>query len=168
MANELTTQLNSLFEEENIGFRIANGAVTDITNPIELEAVNTALASPFAQAAHHIERALHLLYDKPPDFRNSIKEAISAVENVAKLLTGNSSTTLGAALKVLDRNSTFHPAFTEALNKLYGYTSNAEGIRHALMEDTALTHEDAKLFLIQCSAFVNFMKERAIRLKLLK
>ena len=50
------------------------------------------------------------------------------------------------------------PTLEEAFNKLYGYTSNEGGIRHALSEgDTPPTFDDAKYMLVSCSAFVNYL-----------
>jgi hypothetical protein len=53
--------------------------------------------------------------------------------------------TLGRALNELNRNSTvvMHPALKEAFTKLYGYTSNAEGVRHALLDEFCLDFECA-------------------------
>ncbi|MBP7283493.1 MAG: hypothetical protein KBA66_18050 [Leptospiraceae bacterium] len=152
--------LNSVFEEDNIGYRIINNEITDIINPLEIKSVNTALLSPFQNSNTHLSKALHLLYKEPPDYSNSIKESISAVENVVKFVTGDTKGTLAAALLKLDKNNDMHRAFKDALIKLYGYTSDADGIRHALMEETNLSHADAKLFLIQCSAFVNYLTEK--------
>jgi len=45
-----------------------------------------------------------------------------------------------------------------AFDSLYGYTSSAEGIRHALLDDkSTLSFEDAKFMLVSCSAFVNYL-----------
>lgn len=156
----LSQALNQTFEEDNIGYRIIDRQVTDIITSEEIESVNKALQSPFQNSNIHLSKALYHLYAKPPDYRNSIKESISAVENVVKLITNNPSGSLGDALKKIDKQNDMHKSFKDALNKLYGYTSGADGIRHALMEEEKLTHVDAKLFLIQCSAFVNYLKEK--------
>lgn len=50
-----------------------------------------------------------------------------------------------------------------AFSKMYAYTGDAEGIRHALMEETNLGFEDAKFMLVSCSAFVNYLKAKAAR-----
>lgn len=47
-----------------------------------------------------------------------------------------------------------------AFEKLYGYTSDANGIRHANgLGEGDSTFEEAKYMLICCSAFVNYLKE---------
>jgi hypothetical protein len=48
----------------------------------------------------------------------------------------------------------------QALLKLYGFTSDEGGIRHALLEETSLSYADAKFMLVLCSAFTNFLLTR--------
>ncbi len=75
-----------------------------------------------------------------------------------QIVTGQPGATLGQGLKHLEQNGvTLHSALREAFNKLYGYTNDAEGIRHALLEASTLTFDDAKFMLVCCSAFVNFL-----------
>jgi hypothetical protein len=40
---------------------------------------------------------------------------------------------------------------------MYGYTSDADGIRHALLDQPSLSFEDAKFMLVSCSAFANYL-----------
>jgi len=65
----------------------------------------------------HIDTALGFLCDrKSPDYRNSIKESISAVESLCMTLTGDSKSTLGDALKKLDLK--LHPALQKGFSSL--------------------------------------------------
>jgi hypothetical protein len=57
----------------------------------------------------------------------------------------------------LEKEIVLHSALKKAFNNLYGYTSDAKGIRHALLEEAELYPEDAKFMLISCSAFVNYL-----------
>ena len=41
---------------------------------------------------------------KTPNYRNSIKESISAVEALCKIITENEKATLGKALKIIDNS----------------------------------------------------------------
>jgi hypothetical protein len=110
--------------------------------------------------ATHLKRALELLSDrKSPDYRNSTKESISAVEAICGLITGNPKAELGQALKEIERGNKvkLHGALSGAFSKLYGYTSDAGGIRHALLDEPNLYFEDAKFMLVSCSAFINYL-----------
>jgi hypothetical protein len=68
---------------------------------------------------------------------------------------------LSQAIKVITDKIELHPDLKEAFYKLYGYTSDAKGIRHSLMEKPDLDFEDAKFMLVTCSAFSNYLKEKA-------
>lgn len=94
-----------------------------------------------------------------PDYRNSIKESISAVESLAKVLSGSDKATLGEALKEIEKNGKLHSALKSAFSSLYGYTNDAEGIRHALLDESSLTKADARFMLVSCSSFVNYLIE---------
>jgi hypothetical protein len=112
--------------------------------------------------SEHIKTALHLYSKKPdPDYRNSIKESISAVEAAVRIISGDTNATLGDALKVMDASKPIHGAFKQALLKLYGYTSDEGGIRHSLLESTNIDESDARFMLITCSAFVNYFISRS-------
>lgn len=72
-------------------------------------------------------------------------------------------TDLTSALKEIEKRGVvcFHPALKEGLVRLYGYTSDAEGIRHALLEQPNLDDEDAVFMLVTCSAFTNYLIRKA-------
>ena len=40
---------------------------------------------------------------------------------------------------------------------MYGFTSDAEGIRHALLDKPKLGFSDAKFFLVLAAGFVNYI-----------
>src|SRR2546421_5002675 len=97
---------------------------------------------------HHLDRALELLSDRvAPDFRNFIKESISAVEALSRLLTGDPKATLGKALESLEKSLKIelHHNLKDAFKNLYWYTSDAEGIRHGMLGESGLDVEDANL-----------------------
>jgi len=153
---------NSYLERENSAYRFVSDKITEITSKEEIDSVEEALsvADDYRGAKTHLRAALALLSDrKNPDFRNSIKESISAVESLAKKLAGEDTGTLGAILKELERSKKLHPALKSAFSSLYGYTNDAEGIRHALLNEGSLTKADAKFMLVCCSAFINFALE---------
>ena len=103
-----------------------------------------------------------LLADRnQPDYENSIKESISAVEALCEILTGTKGkeATLGKMIKKLEDNGVeIHSGLKSAFNILYGYTSDANGIRHAGdIGGPASTFEEAKFMLVSCCAFVNYL-----------
>lgn len=149
--------INGVFIEENVNYRIVGDKITDIVNKEEIKSIEKTLDSSYEVVKKHYNKALEKLY-KDKDYSNSIKESISSVEAMCQILTQNNKATLGDALKLL--KDKIHPAMKSAFEKLYGYTSDANGIRHAngLGEGNS-TFEEAKYMLISCSAFVNYLKE---------
>lgn len=149
--------VNVQLERENSAYRFVGSEVVEITDSTEIGSIEDALAGPKA-ARIHFDRALAMLSDRrTPDFRNSIKESISAVEAICRLVAGNQKDTLGGAVKKLSAKTPLHPAFEQALLKLYGFTSDEGGIRHSLMEEPSLRYADAKFMLVLCSGFTNFL-----------
>ena len=77
---------------------------------------------------------------------------------MARVLSGSPKATLGEALKVLERKRQLHPALKDGFSKLYGYTSDEDGIRHAMLDEPNITQADAKYFLLSCTSFINYLK----------
>jgi hypothetical protein len=50
-----------------------------------------------------------------------------------------------------------HSALRSGFAAFYGYTSDADGIRHAMLESTTLQQEDAQYMLVSCSAFIHYL-----------
>ena len=134
--SRLVMILNSILERELSGYRFVSGRLTDITNAQEIEMLETTLTgSQFAGVDTHLQQALNLYANREkPDYRNSIKESISAVESMAKIVSREPKATLGDALKEIEKNGLLHKSLKQGFLSLYGYTSNADGIRHAIME----------------------------------
>ena len=152
---------NFVLQRERSAYRFVNGRLARVTDKTEIDALEAALALPRSLSAVslHLTTALDRLSDrKAPDYRNSIKESISAVEAMCALITRQERSDLNAALRELEKRAALHGALKSAFNSLYGFTSDSNGIRHALLEEPNLTHEDAMFMLVTCSAFVNYLK----------
>lgn len=161
---DFIARCNEALEREMAGYRLTDCTVTPITSPTELEAIDEAIrvTGPYSGANAHLHRALELLSDRQnPDYRNSIKESISAVESIAQSVTNNTSASLGDALRSISQVAPMHPALNRSLSALYGYTSDADGIRHALLDESSLDFVDAKFMLVACAAFVNYLIGKA-------
>ena len=163
---EFCDECNKVLESELSGYRFITGIVSPITSDTEIKTVTAAIDNKgsLEPASQHIVEALRKLSDKSnPDYRNSIKESISAVEATCRVITKNSKATLGDALKLIGSKLEIHAALQQSFDKAYGYTSDADGIRHALMEKDTLDFEDAYYMLISCSAFINYLKAKAYK-----
>ena len=90
-------------------------------------------------------------------YADSVRESIHAVESVARTIDPEANKDLGPALNSLQKAGVLrHKAFKDALNKLYGYTSDEEGIRHCLLnEGTASVDLDDAMFMFSaCTIFL--------------
>lgn len=153
--DDIAVGINSILEKQLCGFRFVDKKIVPITDQQELNAIDQAASNAPDSVKRHISRAVELLSDRTsPDYRNSVKEAISAIEALCQTITGDKKGTLG---KLLGKVDGLHPAFKAALSSMYGFTSDAEGIRHALLDEPTLTFTDAKFFLVQASAFINYI-----------
>ena len=146
------------------GYRFVGGKIAPITSDEEIAEVQQAVDSgdPYKPVVTHLDTALSKLADrKEPDYRNSVKESVSAVEAMCRIVAGDERATLGDALKMIEGKVPLHGALREGFGKLYGYSGDADGIRHSLMAESNLDFEDAKYMLVSCSAFINYLKVKA-------
>ena len=154
-----TDACNHILEREMAGYRFVNGLVTPITDTQELAAIEEAIKTTPGPVGQHLQQALGLFSDRTdPDYRNSIKESISAVESLVVKTGSADNSTFGQLLNRLENERGLHPALKAAFGSLYGYTSDESGVRHALTEDgRTVDFHEAKFMLVVCSAFVNFI-----------
>lgn len=154
-------RINGILDEEKSGYRLVNNEFVAITSEEEIESVTQAVSNPFVSVRTHMQKALSLYSDRQhPDYENSIKESISAVEALCGIITGKKGkdATLGNTIKHLnDKGVNIHKSMEEAFGKLYGFTNDAGGIRHGKIDFTNAPSEDALYMIISCSAFVNYL-----------
>lgn len=162
ISDSFIEKCNVILERELSAYRFVGTTVAQLTSEQEISEIENALLihDSLKPVKTHLQSALDKFADKKsPDYRNSIKESISAVESLCNLIKGT-KTTLGEALKDF---KDLHPALKDSFIKLYGYTSDAQGIRHALLDESNLDYEDAKYMLVSCSAFINFLVSRSAK-----
>lgn len=165
VASNFIKLLNSAFERLNFAYRIINDEIVEITSEQEIKTIEIAIDNSARNVKMHLNRALELYAQRPDgDYRNSIKESISAVEAFCREKTGEN--TLGKALNKLEKNGIVFPdVLKHAFDKLYAYTNQPDaGIRHALMDDTGVytpKAEEAIFMLVSCSAFINYLNKKA-------
>lgn len=154
-------ELNKEFERVNYGYRIVNNHVIPITDPIEIDEIEKATKEITDNVKEHLNKALLFLSDKKsPDYRNSVKESLSAVEAFCYKYT--KKVTLTDSLKVLDKKGVLHNQLKDAFDSLYYYSSAKNtGSRHgwAIEDNTFVpTYYEARFMLVTCSAFINYIK----------
>ncbi len=124
------------------------------------EAIETISAGGMEGAAEHLRQAA--AHINAGQFAASVGNSIHAVESVARQIDPNDpkSKTLGPALNALEKAGLIkHPALKEAFSKLYGYTSDEQGIRHALLDkDSPDVELDEAMFMFgACASFAAYL-----------
>ena len=150
---------NSIFEKEFVGYRFINGIIAPISDEIEVKEIEDAFTIQYNGARSHLEKALGFLSDREkPDYKNSIKESISAVESICKIIAGKDKAQLGEALKILESKNGLKGQLKSGFEKLYNYTNDKGGIRHAEgLFESNVSFEEAKFMLVSCCAFINYL-----------
>ncbi len=171
--DNLIDAFNKALKREGSAFRFVLGTLSPISENIEISAIDEAAKEAKLRglhgAAEHIASAIEMLGRRPAaDYRNAVKEAICAVESVAKQLTGEEGATLGPALANLAGKTAIHSALLTGFKSIYGYTADADGIRHAILDTPTVDFAEAKYMVVSCSAFVHYLIQKADEAGLLK
>jgi len=156
--------VNEDFARNFASVKMIDGFITPISDEEQAREIEMAMQGPLSEVNSQLHTALELLADRDqPNYRDSIKNSISAVETMCRKITKNNTATLGSTLKQLRSSGlVLHPALLEAFEKMYGYTSDdRSGIRHAMMDENKLDVEDARYMLVICSAFINYLVVKA-------
>ena len=121
-------------------------------------AIETLGESGMEGAAAHLRQAAQHI--NAGQYGDSIADSIHAVESVARVLDSKASQTLAPALDSLEKAGLLkHPALKEAFKKLYGYSSDEQGIRHALLDrDSPDVGLDEAMFMFgACASFAAYL-----------
>ena len=157
-------EMKGAFVSSRLAYAIDDGPPPTIIPSVAVEEGNTILESlqtlrdaGLGGSAAQLRKAAECINGQ--DWAGSVRESIHAVESVARQLDPIASQTLAPALKSLEKGGTLHPALKEAFTKLYGYTSNEQGIRHALLDqDSANVGMDEAVFMLgACASFSSYL-----------
>jgi len=150
--------VNKVLEEERSPYRIIGNIVAPLISKEEIKEIERVLKAndKYNPVKINLKNALKQFSKRPdPDYANSIKESISAVEALARISLNNSKGSLGDLTNQLN----IHPVLKESIKKLYGWTSDESGVRHSEKESPSLSanEEEARFMLVICSAFINYI-----------
>jgi hypothetical protein len=156
--------VDAFMAHARLGYRVFdNVLICPVGSDAERLAIEQAFADVAATEFHgaraHLRKAAERL--SAGEFADSVRESIHAVEATARVI--ETSGALSSALGRLENSAKIHPAMKRGFGNLYGYTSDENGIRHALLDDgTAKVDETDALFMIgACAAFVSYLINKA-------
>lgn len=165
IADEFKAECNKILERELSAYRFVDNTLVRINSQQEMDAIENAISFKSSKTFvdRHIEQALRLMASREnPDYINSIKESISAVESICKVIADDEKGTLGKALsKLEEKGIIIHDTLKDGFKRIYWYTSDSDGIRHAHKDIPNVSFEDAQFMLVTCSAFCNYLIEKA-------
>ncbi len=161
----LETRFADAFELARAAYRVVDGTtIVPFSTEEEHAAIRLAfsdLAAPeLSGARKHLRTAADEL--SAGNYAESVRGSIDAVESVARVLDPGSAT-LDPALKRLAAKVRLHPALVAGFGKLYGYTSDEKGVRHALLDEptSPVDETDALYMFGSCAAFVTYLVRKA-------
>ena len=166
---QLQNDLENAFKEVPLAYaiRIINGLTTIVpcfseeSGAATQQAIETIEQQGPAGAKTHLHDAVEAINEKR--YADAVRESIHAVESVARTIDPNASKTLGPALTSLEAAGVLnHPSLREGFKRLYGYTSDKQGIRHALLEEGAadVDLDDAVFMFSACASFAAYLVNR--------
>jgi hypothetical protein len=114
--------------------------------------VQDRLSAPrYSAAKAHFSKAASYMGGPRPDWPNAAKEAVTAVESLAKVITGRSSETLGDLIKHLRSVGKLPPPMDKMFEGLWGFANSAPGVRHGGTTPPSLSEAEAT-FVVNSSA----------------
>ena len=166
---KLQENLENAFQDVPLAYAIQtiNGVPTIVPRFSEesgaatQQAVETIEQKGPAGAKTHFHAAAKAVNEKR--YADAVRESIHAVESVARTIDLNAGNTLGPALDSLEKAGVLnHRALKEGFSKLYGYTNDENGIRHALLEEgaAAVDLDDAVFMFGACASFAAYLVNR--------
>ncbi|UUV05770.1 AbiJ-NTD4 domain-containing protein [Ruegeria sp. YS9] len=163
-SSELKQDLSTAFVSAKAAYRIIENQIVAIGTEQQAEAFEVAIAATEASGAvaarkHLIDAGVEI---RAGNWSSSVRESIHAVEAMALMLVPK-ATTLGPALSKLEKEGYLHGSLKSAFSTLYGYASDEEGVRHALVfKDEAQVDEADALFMLgACASFVSYLIMRS-------
>ena len=174
LRKKFTSEVNEVLTRMNVGYRLSAGKFVPVHSREEVEAIETALSGPYAGARTHMQSAVALFSDrKNPDFANTVKEAITAVESIVGELTGKE---IKAGLHQLAKDGVLPDGFlvpgkdgkprkenpfVTALEKFWTYANHTS--RHARKKGVSPPDRDtARFLLVTCASLVNYITTRKL------
>jgi hypothetical protein len=154
-------RVNALLEDENSGWRLGrDGLLTHAVSAEFTEATAGALAATNRPELTHLRDQLTSAIDKLKqrklDPENAVKDAVGALEGVARWRLGKTAGDLGDMAREL--RSAIHPALGGAIDALLKIEAfRGDMAAHAARADRAVTPEEAIFVIHQCSAAIRLL-----------
>ncbi len=161
---QVVESISEAFKLSSSAYRIIARQIIPITSEENAAAVERGMVVAATHTARgpstHLRAAAIALTGR--NWSDAIRESIHAVEGAGKVVEPDADT-LGPALAKLERRGLINGAQKKAFAALYGFTSDNNGVRHALAyeEEAKVTEQDALFMFGACAAFVGYLLSAA-------
>ncbi len=165
----IAAELQRLFLEESLAYEFTDGAVRrrGRKNTVELTSKSQVVlgATELISARQHFEKALQFFrHPTKPDFENTVKEAVCAVEATGKMLFPMAkASTLGDLIKWFGTTKlvSVPKALTQTLTGIYAFRNGAEGVAHGATTGGRVSAEVAEYVLAVCASQIIYLVDLA-------
>lgn len=158
--NRYSNEVNNLLSEENVGWRLDRNGFVVRESPKEMsdriEKIEETLTDEFEPAREHYRKAVRFANARPSDPANSIKEIVSAVESVGRVLYPKANT-LGDVVKEMRREQVWPQQLVSVIEKFYGFACSEPGVRHGGPKTSNVILDDAEFCQHVGAALTRYM-----------
>ncbi|MBI4295299.1 MAG: hypothetical protein HY669_03940 [Chloroflexi bacterium] len=165
--DEVAEELDTIFVQQGLPYSISStGIAWRLSAPASAVFVQTKelLQHPNLMGpSQQWDKALEHLSKRPPDAENCIKDAVGALEGLARILSAKPSDTLGQIIKPLGTQLGVHPALTSAVSSVYGYRGDEQAIAHGATSALQDLVAEAEMVLHWCAAAMLFLAKKSGR-----
>jgi hypothetical protein len=165
----IAAEVQRLFLEESLAYEFTDGAVRrrGRKHTVELAAKSqVVLGDPhLSNARRHFDKSLQFFrHPSRPDYENSVKEAVCAVEAAGKsLFPVAKAATLGDLIKWLSAGTevSVPKAVCQTLTGVYAFRNGGDGIAHGGAEGGKATREVTEYILALCASQIIYFVDLA-------
>ena len=157
--NDYQKEVNNLFTKHNIEWNLNHHSQLETALPKALaDRINDTEKNldKFEAARDHYRKAKRYALGTHKDSENSIKESISALESVGKVLYPKTAT-LGDVLKCMKKDESIPRMLVDVIQRFYDYANSEPGVRHGGTTKPNSDEPDAELGLHLSAAFIRYI-----------
>jgi hypothetical protein len=161
-AHIFANQTNALFSREFLSWGLSHEGLIERIHPPaitqKLQEAHLLLSDPrFAGPEEQFVKANQHLNKRPqPDTENCVKDAVGALEGVARIVSGQDKAILPQIVKS-HFNGKVHTTLQIALEKVYAYRGDVGGVGHGQTKPSDLGIEEARLVLGLCADYIVYL-----------
>lgn len=117
--------------------------------------IDEQLASPrYASVLLALKKARLALNEQTPDSPNAAKDAVSAVEQLARIVTESPTATLGEAIRQLRGAGRVQAPLLDGVQEIWGWSSSTPSVRHGSTVELVVNLSTARYVLGQAEAAI--------------